>query len=241
MKLNQLSLIAGAALVATAATAQGQILSEGFDVVLDLAPPATTGVVVSGADGDWIGVLNSEPLGITGIFQGNGSVFPGQSGGPTSYAGLNFNNSGSPGTISTWMISPEVTLSNGNEFSFYTRTESNAFPDHLELRLSTNGASTDVGSTASSVGDFTTLLVDVNPGLNGQYPEEWAQFTATVSGLAADTTGRFAFRYAVPNAGPTGANSNYIGIDTVLYTAVPEPASLSLLGLSGLALIRRRR
>ena len=40
----------------------------------------------------------------------------------------------------------------------------------------------------------------------------------TVSGLAAPTSGRLAFRYFVENGGPDGDNSNIIGIDTVVYT-----------------------
>ena len=35
-----------------------------------------------------------------------------------------------------------------------------------------------------------------------------------VSGLEASTSGRFAFRYFVTEAGPTGTNSDFIGIDT---------------------------
>ena len=44
------------------------------------------------------------------------------------------------------------------------------FADRLELRLSTNGASTNVGTTTTSVGDFTTLLLTVNPLLDRQLP-----------------------------------------------------------------------
>ena len=58
------------------------------------------------------------------------------------------------------------------------------FPDRLQVRISTNGASTNVGSTATGVGDFTTLLLDINLNYttNG-YPNVWTQFTVTLSGL----------------------------------------------------------
>ncbi|HUN81491.1 MAG TPA: choice-of-anchor J domain-containing protein, partial [Phycisphaerae bacterium] len=103
-------------------------------------------------------------------------------------------------------------------------------------------ASTNVGSTATSVGDFTTLLLDINPTytLSG-YPNGWTQYSITLSGIGAPTSGRLAFRYFVENGGPSGANSDYIGIDTLAYTQAPEPAALALLGIGGLALIRRRR
>ncbi len=94
------------------------------------------------------------------------------------------------------------------------------YPDRLEMRLSTAGASTNVGTTATSVGDFTTVLVEVNPTLAaGGYPEVWTQYTATLSGIPGGATGRIAWRYFVTDAGPTGANSDYIGIDTVEFTS----------------------
>ena len=81
--------------------------------------------------------------------------------------------------------------------------------------MSTNGASQDVGTTATSVGDFTTLLLDINPTYTTHWlPECLDTVHVTVSGLGSPTTGRLAFRYFVENGGPNGANSDYIGIDT---------------------------
>ena len=110
----------------------------------------------------------------------------------------------------------------------------------LQVAHSTNGTKhPNVGATATSVGDFTTLLLDINPTytLTG-YPNVWTQFTVTVSGLGSPTTGRLAFRYFVENGGPTGANSDYIGIDTVQYTCnqpptptpTPTPTPISISG-----------
>ncbi|MBK9215519.1 MAG: carboxypeptidase regulatory-like domain-containing protein [Chloracidobacterium sp.] len=73
------------------------------------------------------------------------------------------------------------------------------------------------------------LLLDINPTYQtgGVYPEVWTLQTVTVTGVPSPTLGRFAFRYFVENGGPTGANSNYIGIDTFAYNApcgpVPTP------------------
>jgi len=56
-------------------------------------------------------------------------------------------------------------------------------------------------------------------GANG-YPGTWAQFTLTnAGGLPSSGQGRIAFRYFVEDGGPSGANSSYIGIDTVSITA----------------------
>ena len=88
-----------------------------------------------------------------------------------------------------------------------------SFPDRMRLLLSTNGAST-------TPADFSTVLVSVNEGLTtAGYPNAWTQFNVTISGLSGATSGRFAFNYNVPNGGPSGANSDFIGIDTVLYSS----------------------
>jgi hypothetical protein len=89
----------------------------------------------------------------------------------------------------------------------------------MEVRLSTNGASTNVGTGSTAVGDFTTLLTSINPGLvTGGYPAAWTEYTITISGLGGATSGRLAFRYFVTGGGPSGDNSNFIGIDTFSYT-----------------------
>jgi hypothetical protein len=147
------------------------------------------------------------------------------------------------GTLSAWLFTPTITLTNGSTFTFWTRTPDNSFPDRLELRLSTSGSSTNVGASATSTGDFATLLASVNPNLGSLYPTDWTQYTVTLTNLpAAGVDGRLAFRYFVENGGVSGVNGNYIGIDDVSYTgrAVPEPASMAALGLGAFAVLRRR-
>ena len=168
----------------------------------------------------WYFQNNSQPLGVLdGWYQGVDTVFPAQAGAPTAYIAANFNATAGVGTISDWMLTPEINLANGNTISFWTRTAAaSAYPDRLQVRLSTAGASTNVGTLSTDVGDFTTLLLDINPTLAvGGYPETWTQYTATLSGIPAGASGRIAWRYFVTNGGPSGANSNYIGVDTVEY------------------------
>ena len=82
--------------------------------------------------------------------------------------------------------------------------------------MSLNGSSINVGSTPNSFGDFTIQLLDINPSLTTTgYPFTWQKFTVVLSGIGAPASGRIAFRYYVAFGGPTGSNSNYIGVDNV--------------------------
>jgi hypothetical protein len=169
----------------------------------------------------WFMQNNSVPVGSINWFQGNPTVYAAFNGATDSYIGANFNNTTGANTISNWLVTPNFTIKNGDVVTFYTRcSPDNMYPDNLQLRMSTNGASTNVGTGSAAVGDFTTLLLEINPTLvTSVYPyTAWTQYSVTISGLTAPTSGRFAFRYYVPNGGPSGLNSDYIGIDNFVYT-----------------------
>ena len=215
-----------------AASAHGSYF-EGFESGLsglsgNGAPP---GYAVALSSGEWYVLNNSSPIGSLGVFEGNTSVFPAFQG--TGYAGMNFNNGAGLANLQTYFMAPEVLLENGAVFSFYTRTVDVAFfPDRLRVVMSTNGASVNAS-------DFSTVLLTVNQNLTTSgYPSVWTQFSVTLSGLSSPVAGRLAFLYDVPNGGPSGSNSDYIGIDNVSY--VPAPGAIALLGLAGLAGRRRR-
>lgn len=152
----------------------------------------------------------------------NGEVSPvpnGQSGGPNSFALVNFRSTTGAGTISNWLISPVVTVQNGDVVSFWSRKGTSAtddYPDRLELRMSTAATHVNPTGGATDVGSFTTEGVTVNPTLAAGfvYPKVWTQYSFTVSGLSGPTAVKFGFRYFVTNGGPSGANSDLIGIDT---------------------------
>jgi Secretion system C-terminal sorting domain len=204
------------------------IYSYGFN-----SPTAT----MLGADG-WMQTNQSSPVGASTYTVPTvaSTVFTtgGQAGGPLSFTLINFNSTTGAGEISNWLISPVVSLQNGDVISFYTRTNTpnanptpaNTFPDRLELRLGTNGSFTANPSTGvADLGDFTTLGVTVNPDLlltgAGSYPGVWTKYSYTVSGLTGITDCKVAFRYWVTDGGPLGANSNIIAIDTLSVDRTP--------------------
>jgi Secretion system C-terminal sorting domain len=178
------------------------------------------------------------PLGTEIWHNGLYLAIPAYNGHDSSYAEASFESTTTSGVgnISNWLITPPVNVSNGDVVSFYTTSYGNSgFPDRLYLRLNSLNT-TNVGATDSSVGDFSTILVSINPNLiadTSVYPEDyWGQFTGTVSGLSGPTNCRLAFHYSVPNGGGSGTNSTTIGVDafsvdritTGIYFPAPELA-----------------
>ena len=218
MKLNFTSTFLAAGFSLAALTSGfSQSFSETFNDITTLAGSG------------WVMTNASAAVGSTNWFQGSnqgaGGPFDAYNGAANAYIGANYNNTGNTGTISNWLMSPNRTLRNGDVLTFWTRKPSpDTYADRLEVRMSTNGASTNVG-TGTSVGDYTTLLLSINPSLVlGVYPTTWTMYTITISGLSAPSSGRLAFRYFVEGAGLSGTNSDYIGIDQVDYTPYVCPS-----------------
>lgn len=202
------------------AAAEAQQLTEGFE--LATFPP--TGWVVRNQST----VIGTNPT-CWNRFTGASPWAPNTGAG---HAGANFNCTSGANTISGWLLSSQMTnLQNGQQVTFFTRKATpnpTDFPDRLQLRLCLDttpdscGAAGSTGATSADVGNFTILLVDVNPTLvAGGYPLVYTQLSATLSGLpAGPNSGRIAFRYFVTNGGPGGANSDLISLDDINVTPV---------------------
>ncbi len=211
-------LLAGLTMAAVATSSQAvTVLSEGFDNVAGL----------SGAG--WAQVnASTAPLG-TSWFQGNAGIFGAASGAASSYVAANFLGTGSAaGSISNWLITPTLSLDSTGAVSFLVRTAGDGLLDKVEVRLSTNGASTNLA-------DFSTVL----GSFQGSTLTGWIAQSYALTAVAVPTSGRIAFRYVVDDVSTAG---NYLGVDSVVITsAIPEPSSYLLMGLGVAGLIFRRR
>jgi len=183
-----------------------QILTENFDNISALT--------------NWDIINVSNPIGTNTWQQGNG-VLGAQSGISTSYISVNASTTTGTGTNSAWLILPSLSLKDGDKINFYTRSDNQAnFPDRLQVRLSTNGNSSVAPTDELDIGDYSTLLLDINSTLmTNVYPITYTEYEITISGIGTVTTDtRIAFRYFVPNGGPDGGNAFAIAIDTLTIT-----------------------
>ena len=122
-----LALLLGS-LVAPATAHADPLLFEDFSNIGDLA------------GNGWILQNNSTPGGSTSWFQGNAGVFAATDG-TDGYIAANYLNAGAGGDISNWLLTPELTLNDGDTLSFMTRANGE-FADGLEVRF---GTGTNVG------------------------------------------------------------------------------------------------
>src|SRR5436190_9676735 len=174
--------LSAAAIAACAGLAQAQSFTEGFED--GVFPPA-----------DWFIHNQSNPVNPTVQWR-LGNVNHSGAGSARD----DYNCGAGVSTLSDWLIGRQVAaIQNGDSFSFWTVADGDVFPDRMQARMSLAGASVNTGATESDVGDFSTLLLDINPTYtSGVYPTAaYGQFTVTVSGVPSATAGRFAFRYFV--------------------------------------------
>ncbi len=145
----------------------------------------------------------SGPAGTTpNWFQGNSTVFNAFEGPATGYVAANFNNVTGANTIDLWLISPSVNGAPGDTISFYSRApDASTFPDSIRVYWASNG------DTVPGSGSFVEL---------GKFKVSTAGWVESRYVLpSAGATGRFAINYRVANGGPSGLNSDFIGVDLV--------------------------
>lgn len=191
----------------------------GFIEEFDNVGGATTNGQTAGANLEaqgWFFQNNSNPRGPIDWFQATTNQIPPQSG--TGYIAANAGSVLNYGPISNWMLTPVIQTAPGVFFDvvFWTRTSPGSQrPDRLEVRMSINGSSTNVGTLPTDLGDFTTLIGSINPNLLvGGYPTVWTQYHYTFLSPSSDF--RIGFRYTLKGGGTNGTNGFRIGIDNLL-------------------------
>ena len=134
-------------------------------------------------------------------FQGNSTVFSAFNGPSTGYVAANYQVVTSINNIDSWLVLPVTPVAAGDTLSFYERgTTSTTWVDSMRVMYSSVGDSTPEG-TWTELGRF----MNTDAG--------WFNRIYTVP--TAGPNGRFALRYCVVNGGPSGSNSDYIGVDWI--------------------------
>lgn len=114
------------------------------------------------------------------------------------------------GTISSWLITPVLSVKNGDKISFYSRSDTTGnYTERMQVLM--NKSSADyVGERSGSVCSFTTVLLDINSGQTaGGYPINWTKYEYTFTGITGRIDTRIAFRHYVVNT----SDAKGIGID----------------------------
>ncbi len=138
-------------------------------------------------------------VGLTQTFQGNETVFSAYEGPATGYLGENYNGAAGGGLlIDQWLISPAVNVSAGDSLKFWHRSpDGSTWADHLQVWISSTAGTSHTA--------FDIQIAAFDASVSG-----WAQF---VGAIPVGGNIRFAVRYYCTNGGPSGTESNYIGLD----------------------------
>jgi hypothetical protein len=117
----------------------------------------------------------------------------------------------SPYTENSWLITPVLSVKNGDKISFYSRADSVGMNiDRLQVRMNKSASADFGGSNANSVGSFTTVLFDINSAQAASgYPIAWTKYEYIFSGISGNIDTRIGFRYYVNNT----TNAKGVGID----------------------------
>jgi hypothetical protein len=190
----------------------------------------------------WRLVNRSEPVGPSQWQQGSGLF--------AAYTSLNSNQgyaytdynstSADKGVISNWLVSPVLTMKNGDKISFYTRCllyddglgDSTDYTNRLQVRMNTINQNLP-NEDGTATGDYNSLLLDINPDYypfllskwkTGDantlkaYPHQWTKYEVTLTDIPKPVKGRFAFRYYLDDGGPQGRGSG-VAIDHLVYSS----------------------
>ena len=155
-------------------------------------------------------------------FQGIPLIIPSYDGPNDGYVASNFQTVTGTNDINNWLVLPALNLNAGDIFSFYSSSpipfDTTVFVDSLHIWYSAVGDSTPEDTTWVLLGEFQVNVAGF-----------WELNSFVIP--SAGATGRLAIQYAVVDGGPTGDNSNYVGIDA-LTVFTPSPADAIISGIT---------
>ncbi|MBK8552932.1 MAG: choice-of-anchor J domain-containing protein [Ignavibacteria bacterium] len=141
-------------------------------------------------------------------FQGNSTVFVAFNGPATGYVAANYQVVSGTNNIDSWLVLPKKSVAAADSIVFYSRSPTaSTFPDSIRVMYSAAGDSIPEAAW-TELGRFKANVAGV---------WERKAFGAPVAGANA----RYAIRYNVVNGGPSGANSDFIGIDALTLETTP--------------------
>ena len=206
------ALCACACLMASSESPAQTLIKEGFE--------SLSALMASG----WTLRNASTPLGSTGVGLGDPRIFAAQAGTPGSYLSADHKNAASGGKIETWILSPAFSTEQGGTASFW-------------LRGDVPAGHQDTGRAGVTEGGSSCEVCGLGDGFTDWYATgRWTQVVIDFAARGPGTQARFAIVYE-----GLESSANYIGIDSLQITSVPEPGSWLLVagGLSVLAVRRR--
>ena len=150
-------------------------------------------------------------------FQGSTLLFNSYNGPSTGYVAANFQVVNGINNIDNWLVLPKKSVSANDSIVFYSRSpDGDTYADSVRVMYSAAGDSLPESSW-TELGRFKVSI------------SGWQR--KSFGAPSAGANARFAIRYNIVNGGPSGTNSDYIGIDALTLEKTPFTYDISVVSI----------